>query len=184
MLETAARLLRHYGPMKTTIADIAREAGIGVGSVYLEFCSKDEIVEALSAEGHARVVAAMRAAIGSDGSFADRLRAMLDARFAAFLQLSDEGAHAADLLHCERSAVQRIHKRFLEEQRALVTDFLADAQRAGEFAFDDASAAAEALLTAYETLSPPFVYARCRESAAARHQALHQLVLHGLLRRG
>lgn len=184
VLEAAARLLRHYGPMKTTIADIAREAGIGVGSVYLEFCSKDDIVEALSSDGHARVIAAMREALAADGDHADRLRAMLDARFAAFFELSDEGAHAADLLHCERGSVQRIHKRFLEEQNALVAAFLDDARRAGEFAVDDPGAAAAALLTAYETLTPPFVYARCREGAAARHGALHQLVLYGLLRRG
>ena len=184
VLQTAARLLRHYGPMKTTIADIAREAGIGVGSVYLEFCSKDDIVEALSSDGYARVVAAMRAALAAEGRYADRLRAMLDARFALFFQLSDEGAHAADLLHCERSAVQRIHKRFLEEQAALVTAFLAEAHRAGEFAVDDPGATADALLTAYETLTPPFLYARCRESAGARHQSLHVLVLRGLLRRG
>ena len=161
VLQTAARLLRHYGPMKTTIADIARD-----GDATL------------------RVVAAMRAALAAEGRYADRLRAMLDARFALFFQLSDEGAHAADLLHCERSAVQRIHKRFLEEQAALVTAFLAEAHRAGEFAVDDPGATADALLTAYETLTPPFLYARCRESAGARHQSLHVLVLRGLLRRG
>lgn len=184
VLQTAARLLRHYGPMKTTIADIAREAGIGVGSVYLEFCSKDDIVEALSSDGHGRVIAAMRSALAVEGPCADRLRAMLDARFAAFFQLSDEGAHAADLLCCERSAVQSVHKRFLEEQHALVAGFLAEAHRAGEFAVEDAGASAHALLTAYETLTPPFLYARCRESAEARHAALHDLVLRGLLRRG
>lgn len=184
MLQTAARLLRHYGPMKTTIADIAREAGIGVGSVYLEFCSKDDIVEALSSDGHSRVLSAMRDALSAEGTYAERLVAMLDARFAAFFQLSDEGAHAADLLCCERSAVQRIHKRFLEEQHALVTGFLAEAHRAGEFAVAEAAPAAEALLIAYEHLAPPYLYSRCRQSAAERQRALHDLILHGLLRRG
>jgi len=183
LLKTAARLLRHYGPAKTTIADIAREASIGVGSVYLQFCSKEEIVEALSQDNHARVLDAMRAALASDGSHADRLRAMLDARIDAFFLLADEGAHAADLLHCERDAVQRIRKRFLEEQHALVTSFLDEAMGAGEFAFADAADAAAALLGAYETLAPPFLYARCRESAAGRQRALHELVLKGLLKR-
>jgi len=41
ILDTAARLLRHYGPAKTTMADIARAADIAVGSVYLEFASKE-----------------------------------------------------------------------------------------------------------------------------------------------
>jgi hypothetical protein len=49
ILAAAERLLRHYGPGKTTIAEIAREADVGVGTVYLEFSSKDAILEALSA---------------------------------------------------------------------------------------------------------------------------------------
>ena len=33
ILEAAGRLFRHYGPFKTTVADIAREARVGVGTV-------------------------------------------------------------------------------------------------------------------------------------------------------
>lgn len=183
LLQTAARLLRHYGPAKTTIADIAREASVGVGSVYLEFCSKEDIVEALSRDNHARVLDAMRGALAGPGAYADRLRAMLDARIATFLLLADEGAHAGDLLHCERDAVQRIHKRFLEEQHAMVAAFLDEGRAAGEFAFAGAGDTAAALLGAYETLAPPFLYARCRDGAAGRQTALHDLVLKGLIAR-
>src|SRR4029079_9279854 len=62
ILSAADRLLRHYGPNKTTVADVAREAGIGVGSVYLEFPSKDALIEELSRARHRAVLAAMRAA--------------------------------------------------------------------------------------------------------------------------
>ena len=48
LLEVADRLFRHYGPQKTTMADVAREAGIGVGTVDLEFPSKAALVLALS----------------------------------------------------------------------------------------------------------------------------------------
>ena len=59
ILAVAEKLFKHYGPSKTTIGDIAREAGIGVGSVYLEFCSKDEIVGELATRRHDRVLAAL-----------------------------------------------------------------------------------------------------------------------------
>ena len=48
ILAAAARLLADGGVNRTTIAGIAREAGVAVGSVYLEFQSKDDIIEALS----------------------------------------------------------------------------------------------------------------------------------------
>jgi AcrR family transcriptional regulator len=60
ILEATERLLRRYGPAKTTVADIAREAEIAVGAVYLEFASKDAIVEELSQGQHRAVMAAAR----------------------------------------------------------------------------------------------------------------------------
>ena len=81
ILEAAARLLRHYGPGKTTMAEIAREARVGVGSVYLEFPSKDAIVEALSVMRHNALLAAMRDAAATGGpTGAARLCAVLDAK--------------------------------------------------------------------------------------------------------
>src|SRR5262245_17349677 len=65
ILEAADRLLRHYGPHKTTIADVAREANVGVGTVYLEFCSKEALIEELSQTRHRAVLDAMRAAMSA-----------------------------------------------------------------------------------------------------------------------
>ncbi|MBN8868187.1 MAG: nitronate monooxygenase [Solirubrobacterales bacterium] len=61
ILEAATRLFEHYGHGKTTIADVAREAQIGVGTVYLEFESKEAIVQELSRSTHVAVLEAMRA---------------------------------------------------------------------------------------------------------------------------
>src|SRR5688500_17492513 len=107
ILRAAERLFGRYGPSKTTIADVAREADIAVGSVYLEFPSKDAIIEELSASRHRAVIEAMRAAAELDSRpYRDRLRSMLDARVEAFLRLADEGVHACDLLHCKSEAVR------------------------------------------------------------------------------
>src|SRR3954471_13713742 len=43
ILDAADRLLASYGYKKMTIDDLAREVGIGKGSVYLHFKSKEEI---------------------------------------------------------------------------------------------------------------------------------------------
>lgn len=47
ILEAAADLFVHYGYDKTTVSDIAREAGISKGAVYLHFAGKDALLEAL-----------------------------------------------------------------------------------------------------------------------------------------
>ena len=47
ILDAAAGLIAHYGYDKTTVSDIAQEAGISKGAVYLHFKSKDDLFEAL-----------------------------------------------------------------------------------------------------------------------------------------
>ncbi|MCA0457711.1 MAG: TetR/AcrR family transcriptional regulator [Chloroflexi bacterium] len=47
ILEAAAKLIAHYGFDKTTVSDIANEAGISKGAVYLHYKSKDDLFDAL-----------------------------------------------------------------------------------------------------------------------------------------
>jgi TetR/AcrR family acrAB operon transcriptional repressor len=47
ILDAAADLFVHYGFDKTTVSDIARQAGVSKGAIYLHFESKDSLLEAL-----------------------------------------------------------------------------------------------------------------------------------------
>lgn len=47
ILNAATDLFIHYGYDKTTVSDIAREAGISKGAIYLHYQSKDDLLEAL-----------------------------------------------------------------------------------------------------------------------------------------
>ncbi|MEZ4672469.1 MAG: helix-turn-helix domain-containing protein [Anaerolineae bacterium] len=47
ILEAASKLIAHYGFDKTTVSDIAEEAGISKGAVYLHYKSKEDLFEAL-----------------------------------------------------------------------------------------------------------------------------------------
>ncbi|GAB4520047.1 MAG: hypothetical protein OHK0046_29810 [Anaerolineae bacterium] len=47
ILEAAKKLVMHYGYDKTTISDIAEEAGISKGAIYLHYASKEDLFEAL-----------------------------------------------------------------------------------------------------------------------------------------
>lgn len=47
ILDAAAELFVHYGYDKTTVSDIARQAGVSKGTIYLHFGSKDELLEGL-----------------------------------------------------------------------------------------------------------------------------------------
>lgn len=185
ILQAAERLLEHYGPQKTTVADVAREAGIGVGSVYLEFPSKEAIIEALSRARHDAVLASMRAAaVQAGSSWAERLSAVMDARLDAYLSQASGGAHARDLLHCTNPAVKSASQWFHDEERALVTELLDAGVKAGEFDVGEPALTARIILRAYTSFAPPWVLCGDHEETRALSRALHELVLRGVLKRG
>ncbi|MEZ4384418.1 MAG: TetR/AcrR family transcriptional regulator [Nannocystaceae bacterium] len=184
ILAAAERLLGHYGPSKTTVADIARAAEVGVGTIYLEFQSKDAILVALSEARHSAILEAMEAAATGQGPHAERLRLLLERRVDGFLALADRGEHAVDLVHCGACpAIRSARERFEARERALLEGLLRDGAAAGAFTCDDPPGIAAAILQACTAFAPPILYARPAEQVRAELTILHRLLLRGLARR-
>ena len=182
ILAAADRLLRHYGAQKTTVSDVAREAGVGVGSVYLEFPSKEAIVEELSRGRHREVLDAMRsAAADAPRPWSERLPRALDARLDAFYALVDAGTHACDLVHCVSPAVKTAQVSFHHAELALVADLLRRGAEAGELDVADPEAVAGTILRAYASFGLPWIASRDRAETRAAQASMHQLLLQGLL---
>lgn len=184
LLEAASRLLVRYGPQKTTIGDIAREAGIGVGSVYLEFENKDAILKAIATDRYSLVLRAIEHAWGMDGSPADRLRRAIEARFDSFVSAARAGHHAAELLHCGHcSAVLASFEEFKRRELELFERIIQEGCDTGAFRRGEPRALARALLLAYSAFSPPGVLGREADGLRSEIASVHDLVFCGLLAR-
>jgi len=186
ILHCAARLFSHYGQSKTTVADIAREAQVGIGTVYLVFPSKEAIVEELSSTAHGRVLHAMRevAEARAGDSFSERLAGVLETRVAMFLKLAEEGQHACELVHCKNGPVKSVHAKFREDERMFLQQLLEQAAKSGELASLDAKRASVLVQRAYATLSPPWLYEQPGEDAKRAAYEMCRLLLLGLASRG
>lgn len=181
ILEVAARLVVHYGPNKTTITDIAREAGVSVGAVYLEFPSKDEIVLALAHSRYDRVLGAMRDALAGSGSLESRIRKAFDARLAVFLEHCDEGTHGPDLVACSMSPVKTAEARYHEAERTLLEDTLREGAQAAGLSLADPGRTARGILRCYATFRPPALRSCDRGDLAQAIDEVHRIVAHGFL---
>jgi AcrR family transcriptional regulator len=181
ILEAASRLFRHYGPSKTTVADIAREAGVGVGTLYLEFKSKDAILAALSQIRHDSVLQAVERAWGDGNPGARCLELALVARFEAFAGCATEGAHAVDLVAARCAPVDESRRAFQEAELALFARFLKCAMEAGQLNVRDPVDDARALLLAYRAFEPPLH--RPQDELRRDLMRVHRIVLEGLLPR-
>src|SRR5947207_9648539 len=80
ILDAIERLLARYGYKKTTMDDLAREAGIGKGTIYLYFPSKKEVALSSIDRVVERVQEQLQALARADAPVPDRLRQMLGAR--------------------------------------------------------------------------------------------------------
>jgi AcrR family transcriptional regulator len=73
ILSAAEPLFRRFGYRKTTVADIARSAGMAKGSIYLHFSSKEDIFLAILSVKLDAFAAEIHKILSQNGSVQDRL---------------------------------------------------------------------------------------------------------------
>jgi AcrR family transcriptional regulator len=130
ILDAALRCFAREGFHRTTMADIAREAGLSVGASYRYFESKDEVIEAITDERHTREASLMAA--GIDGDAAESLRELARGYFGMLLQPGDlERRRLGVQVWAEALRNPRIHDlvlRGVREPMTALTQLLRDAR--------------------------------------------------------
>src|SRR5580704_8282255 len=77
ILDSAGELLRELGYKKMTIDELAKHAGLGKGTVYLYFDSKQEVALSYIDRQNARLQAHLHEILRRKSSATERLREML-----------------------------------------------------------------------------------------------------------
>jgi AcrR family transcriptional regulator len=155
ILDAAERLLGRFGYRKMTVDDIAAEAGIGKGTVYLSFPSKEEVLLSTVDRIVERACAAMEAAAARDASAPDRLRTMLLARvMVRFEAVSAYSASLNDLLGSIRAALLARRVQHFERETGLLARVIAGGQRDGELAAGAPRRIGRALVLATNSFLP------------------------------
>ena len=80
IIAAADRLLARYGYRRMTVDDIAREADIGKGTIYLHFPSKEAVILSVINRHIESALEALRKIAAGPGSASERLEAMIIAR--------------------------------------------------------------------------------------------------------
>lgn len=184
LLDAADRLLADGGYGCMTIESLAREVGIGKGSVYLLFPSKQEVALAAIDRNADRVLATLRQIAEGAGTAPARLHAMLRARILErFDYAHGHSGSLDDLLAAFRSELLARRARQFSREASLFARVLAEGTAAREIARIPPRAAAEALITATNALFPfslSTIELGQRRTVAARAERLIRLLLAGV----
>ena len=155
ILDAAERLLGRYGYRKMTVDDVASEAGIGKGTVYLSFPSKEEVVLATVDRIVDAVCDEMERIRSSGRPAPECLTGMLVARvLVRFDRVSGYRERLDDLLGAIRRSLLERRRLHFERETAVLAAAVRDGQRTGALVPGDARRTARALLLATNAFLP------------------------------
>jgi AcrR family transcriptional regulator len=155
ILDAVDILLARFGYSKMTMDDVARQVGIGKGTIYLHFPSKEELVLSHVDRIAERVVARLREAAQSSVPAAERLRRMLILRvLIRFDSVSHYSQNLSDLLSSVRPALIARRKRHFGDEAKVFQGALRDGVQSGALECPNPAAASRALIAATNSLLP------------------------------
>ncbi|WGV23217.1 TetR/AcrR family transcriptional regulator [Halotia branconii] len=137
ILNAAKQRLRKYGIQKTTMQEIAKDAGIAVGTLYLYFKNKDEILIA-TAENYAQIhLADAEKILSSQKSPIEKLKTYIINRFRAVKDSRISGSHAAELARTVIRLQPQLHEEQSNRVRKNVLAILQEGIQTNLFHIDD-----------------------------------------------
>lgn len=165
ILDAAFVRFSGYGLRRTSMEDIAREAGVSRASVYFHFGAKDQVFRALSERLHDANIAAMRTAAAAPGPIEDRIRGALEARLVTFVEITHRSPHGAELLDEHSRVCGDIAAASNDASLRILRGLVREATRSGELdpsgvGLSEASAAAILLDCAEAAKTGPAVSPR------------------------
>jgi AcrR family transcriptional regulator len=184
ILDATDRMLAKYGYQKMTIEDLAREVGIGKGSIYLHFSSKEEIALSHIDRIISRLKARLTKIAGEPKEVEKRLSAMLCERVLfRFDSVQHYSQGLNDMLSRLRAKLLEHRRRHFEEEAQILADVIREGQESGVFADGDAVDLAHSLINATNSLLPYSLSAHelgDRTDIAERTQKTATLLIRGL----
>ena len=155
IMEAAKALILHYGYKKTTMQDIAENAGMSVGSLYNYFKSKEDICSAC-AEGFKRAVfEKMEQVAVSELTCEQKLKEMMLIRNLSYHEHFSETPHGMEIVSAMLPKLKGLMEKFALLESELIERVIADGVARGDFFVEDSSRAAATFRHAFSGLVPP-----------------------------
>ena len=136
IVEAAVRVFARKGYFNSRVSDIAREAGIAAGTIYLYFKTKEDILITLFRDKMAGFVASLRQAIADEPDAVAKVRRLVQLHF----RMLEEDPDLAEVVQVELRQGQKFFRGASSQEVgayfALIGSVLEEGVSQGYFRFD------------------------------------------------
>ncbi len=185
VLEAATAVFARSGFQRARMEDVAQQAGVSKGTLYLYFRSKDDLIAAILHRLFGGEMRHLQRLLAEEGPATARLLALTR-------HLADELQRLSVLLPiwfefyalaARQKGVRQFLRAYFADYRAALAALIAQGSARGEFHAVDAGAAATTLIALYEGLTLLWAIDPQAVAADAAPEAALRLLLDGLIAR-
>lgn len=181
ILRAATRVFARNGFFQSQVADIAREAGIAAGTVYLYFRSKDDLLVSLFERTMKEAIAEGRAALDGITNPRERLTRIAHLHLERLGRDRDLAVVFQVELRQSTKFMQRFSSTYLRDYLGQIRDTLAHGQASGHFRRDvNPTIGAKIFFGALDEMATNWILSRRRYSLVAQADTIVDLFVNGV----
>jgi TetR/AcrR family fatty acid metabolism transcriptional regulator len=181
ILRAATQVFARRGYFQSQVADIAREAGVAAGTVYLYFRSKDDLLVSLFERTMREAIAEGRAALEGLADPRERLTRIARLHLERLGRDRDLAVVFQVELRQSTKFMQRFSSTYLRDYLGQIRDTLAQGQAAGQFRRDlNPTIAAKIFFGALDEMATNWILSKRRYSLVAQADTIVDLFVNGV----
>jgi len=181
ILRAATRVFARHGFFNAQVADVAREAGVAAGTVYLYFRSKDDLLASIFERTMRTAIDEGRAALAGVTDALSRLTAIARLHLERLGRDRDLAIVFQVELRQSTKHMERFSSTLLREYLGIIRGVIADGQAAGVFRQDlKATTVAKILFGALDEMATNWMLSSRRYALAAEANAVIDVLVGGL----
>lgn len=135
ILDAAKTIFQKWGLFKSTMEDIAREAGKGKSTLYYYFKSKEEIFDIVASAEFNHVIAIARENIKGIESAKEKLRTYIVTSLTTYKQHFTPFSIVREEIKGNRNLIDKLIKQMIEEEEIFIKEILSEGVKTKEFSF-------------------------------------------------
>jgi len=181
IIDAAVKVFARKGYFNSRVSDVAREAGIAAGTIYLYFDTKQEILVTLFREKMAGFVSALRRAIAEEQDTVAKLRRLVRLHF----EILEDNPDLAEVVQLELRQGQKLFRGPASQEIAtyfaLISSVLDEGVAAGRFRSDlPVKVATKMLFGAMDQLATSWVLGKRGYRLADTADAVAEIFVQGI----